>query len=67
MSRYPTVFSVSTRRPPHGGRGLKSLFPKWVGHRVKLSPSPRRAWIEIKVAYAGNSDALVALPTEGVD
>ena len=32
-----------------------------------LSPSSRRAWIEISTALAGKADKTVALLTEGVD
>ena len=32
-----------------------------------LSPSPRRAWIEISGDALVGKDILVALPTEGVD
>ena len=32
-----------------------------------MSPSPRRAWIEILIIIYGVYDAFVALPTEGVD
>ena len=34
------------RRPPHGGRGLKSYASVSI-FSTSLSPSPRRAWIEI--------------------
>ena len=32
-----------------------------------MSPSPRRAWIEIIIAQARHDRKEVALPTEGVD
>ena len=32
-----------------------------------MSPSPRRAWIEIPVYLSDAMDEAVALPTEGVD
>ena len=54
------------RRPPHGGRGLKSRAI--VKHGVAcVSPSPRRAWIEMKSSAALATPPPVALPTEGVD
>ena len=31
------------------------------------SPSPRRAWIEMKLLYINGFEIFVALPTEGVD
>ena len=36
-------------RPPHGGRGLKSSLSILVPV-VAVSPSPRRAWIEIDIS-----------------
>ena len=38
-------------RPPHGGRGLKSNLPIAL-HCGLLSPSSRRAWIEIVEVYS---------------
>ena len=35
-------------RPPHGGRGLKFFLVRFSASAY-LSPSPRRAWIEIFV------------------
>ena len=58
--------NISNCRPPHGGRGLKwsCLLMKPV---LFGSPSPRRAWIEIRLSPASAVLRLVALPTEGVD
>ena len=39
-------------RPPHGGRGLKSLSSMLLITSF-MSPSPRRAWIEIAVLSSG--------------
>ena len=47
-------------RPPHGGRGLKSLR-RPVRAETYLSPSPRRAWIEI--AKASWQNLLVGSPS----
>ena len=54
------------RRPPHGGRGLKSCKVNPC-HRATESPSPRRAWIEIEKLSSFFLSKDVALPTEGVD
>ena len=43
LSLNPTP---TPRRPPHGGRGLKSEFYAELA-KAFLSPSPRRAWIEM--------------------
>ena len=53
-------------RPPHGGRGLK-YAPRKRRQIRTLSPSPRRAWIEILQIMTASVDIVVALPTEGVD
>ena len=39
----------------------------WTRPRSRQSPSPRRAWIEIREDVIRNAQANVALPTEGVD
>ena len=40
------VLFLAMRRPPHGGRGLK--FDFGINRDLDIvSPSPRRAWIEI--------------------
>ena len=54
------------RRPPHGGRGLKSYMVE-KGDKISQSPSPRRAWIEIVTKSVKTWRLAVALPTEGVD
>ena len=53
-------------RPPHGGRGLKFCAPAASGVKL-LSPSSRRAWIEIIYFQAAFRALRVALLTEGVD
>ena len=42
-----SLFRVSLCRPPHGGRGLKSIRELVQKDGKTESPSPRRAWIEI--------------------
>ena len=53
-------------RPPHGGRGLK-FCTKLNVTKTYLSPSSRRAWIEIFVRSCFYFGLFVALLTEGVD
>ena len=53
-------------RPPHGGRGLKSVMLFGKGGK-QVSPSSRRAWIEIWYSLSSPAGACVALLTEGVD
>ena len=53
-------------RPPLGGRGLKYKDLDYFKGRT-LSPSPRRAWIEMRDSVIVCKDKRVALPTEGVD
>ena len=56
----------SRRRPPRGGRGLKfGALARVV--RAELSPSSRRAWIEICSSPHFISWISVALLAEGVD
>ena len=58
--------SQERRRPPLGGRGLK-LKGRTGSRGQRKSPSPRRAWIEIRGGCLAALYALVALPSEGVD
>ena len=53
-------------RPPRGGRGLK-LNNKAVNQLTRLSPSSRRAWIEILLYALADKELNVALLAEGVD
>ena len=55
------------RRPPRGGRGLKSGNVDILTLKQLLSPSSRRAWIEIPRAFEMPTVASVALLAEGVD
>ena len=59
-------FKSLNRRPPHGGRGLKFLlYCKELS--LTVSPSSRRAWIEILSILYHTMPSMVALLTEGVD
>ena len=42
-------------RPPHGGRGLKCVIVD-ITNNFNVSPSPRRAWIEISLGQIGLTD-----------
>ena len=57
--------SNSPGRPPRGGRGLKFgiAFDKTA---LILSPSARRAWVEIWMARMKARTSVVALREEGV-
>ena len=51
-------------RPPHGGRGLKwSSDSNTLG--VEVSPSPRRAWIEIREFELGRARIMGRPPHGG--
>ena len=56
--------AAQIRRPPHGGRGLKSLGLA-VEEQVVLSPSPRRAWIEIGTESAADGGSARRPPHGG--
>ena len=60
-------FAGFSGRPPRGGRGLKYEL-RQRGKQKNLSPSARRAWIEIgpRPAFSACRSA-VALREEGVD
>ena len=47
MSQATWQRSSSPCRPPHGGRGLKYVNKHGYDLAMEMSPSPRRAWIEI--------------------
>ena len=53
-------------RPPRGGRGLKFGVLD-LALIVQLSPSSRRAWIEIPPLINSLTIVVVALLAEGVD
>ena len=55
------------RRPPRGGRGLKSGNVDILTLKQLLSPSSRRAWIEICKRKYSEGNPVVALLAEGVD
>ena len=57
---------VVLRRPPRGGRGLK-FNPRADLRQHALSPSSRRAWIEISSPAVAAQFWKVALLAEGVD
>ena len=54
------------RRPPHGGRGLKSLVPDQEAV-LAVSPPTRGAWIEMSFVMPGADISTVAPHTGGVD
>ena len=67
LKLYIRGFEIAhSGRPPRGGRGLKYILA-CKRHLNDLSPSPRRAWIEIVHAPTGLALRAVALPAEGVD
>ena len=53
-------------RPPRGGRGLKLQRTAQI-RKSTVSPSSRRAWIEIMTADGRALGVEVALLAEGVD
>ena len=54
---------ASGGRPPHGGRGLKSLIKRKIGARNQSSPS-RGTWIEMQWEQPQHS-AVVRRPPHG--
>ena len=57
---------ISSCRPPHGGRGLKS-FLALKRRGTRLSPPARGAWIEMANLRAKAGLVFVAPRTGGVD
>ena len=66
MSLHARAAARGARRPPYGGRGLKSSL-RLRRPVAQRSPSVWRAWIEIKEDATRNYLSLVALRMEGVD
>ena len=58
-----TSFIKVRRRPPHGGRGLKSSMPL-TKFANSVSPPARGAWIEIP-PFAPFSDLIASPPARG--
>ena len=57
MYKSSLLYPCGTRRPPHGGRGLKCPRSPAASYRI-ASPPARGAWIEITVGGSNDSTCL---------